>query len=246
MQDAGHLSCYEYCVVCSDMRSRVLRKNFITLGRPVECIVLHFSTVGEDIGNLPSDWKKAMVTGIYKKGPKSEPEKYRLVSLTCICSNIMEHNQSYLTQLNILLTITLLLINSTLSVRNYHVKPNCCKLLMTGLKSWSRGGQTDVLLLDFSKVPPTRSHIIDYPSNLISTESEGRLWTDTESSTWPWAVSCSQWIPLGMVASDIRCSTGIGPRTYSLPCQHKQHSYRCWLHPSVVCRWYMRYQNTRK
>ena len=42
-------------------------------------------------GVVPSDWKRAHVTPIYKKGPKSLPENYRPVSLACICSTIMEH-----------------------------------------------------------------------------------------------------------------------------------------------------------
>lgn len=37
-------------------------------------------------GVVPSDWKLAFVTPIYKKGPKQFPENYRPVSLTCICT----------------------------------------------------------------------------------------------------------------------------------------------------------------
>lgn len=40
---------------------------------------------------VPSDWKRAYITAIYKKGPKQLPEKYRPVSLPRNCSKIMEH-----------------------------------------------------------------------------------------------------------------------------------------------------------
>ncbi|XP_072039781.1 uncharacterized protein [Amphiura filiformis] len=42
-------------------------------------------------GQLPDDWRKAHVTGIYKKGTKSNPANYRPISLTCISCKIMEH-----------------------------------------------------------------------------------------------------------------------------------------------------------
>jgi hypothetical protein len=43
------------------------------------------------LGELPSDWTKARVTGIYKKGDKTNPENYRPVSLTCKCCKVQEH-----------------------------------------------------------------------------------------------------------------------------------------------------------
>ena len=42
-------------------------------------------------GLLPADWKKANVSAIYKKGPKSDPKNYRPVSLTTLTCKIMEH-----------------------------------------------------------------------------------------------------------------------------------------------------------
>ena len=40
---------------------------------------------------LPSDWTKANVSPVYKKGDKSDPANYRPISLTCILCKVMEH-----------------------------------------------------------------------------------------------------------------------------------------------------------
>jgi hypothetical protein len=42
-------------------------------------------------GKLPSDWTQALVSAIHKKDSKSNPANYRPISLTCICSKVMEH-----------------------------------------------------------------------------------------------------------------------------------------------------------
>ncbi len=42
-------------------------------------------------GRLPDEWTKAYVTPIFKKGSKHAAVNYRPVSLTCICTKLMEH-----------------------------------------------------------------------------------------------------------------------------------------------------------
>ena len=42
-------------------------------------------------GNLPEEWKKALVSPVFKKDDKSLPNYYRPISLTCISCKIMEH-----------------------------------------------------------------------------------------------------------------------------------------------------------
>ena len=42
-------------------------------------------------GSLPSDWKTANVTPIFKKGDRAESKNYRPVSLTSICCKVLEH-----------------------------------------------------------------------------------------------------------------------------------------------------------
>ena len=42
-------------------------------------------------GTLPSDWKKARVAPVFKKGNTNDAANYRPISLTCVCSKLMEH-----------------------------------------------------------------------------------------------------------------------------------------------------------
>ena len=101
-------------------------------------------------GRVPSDWKKALVCPVFKKGDRKNPSNYRLVSLTCICSKVMEHIiyseiMSHLETHNIL------------SDMQFGFRKRCSaelQLLQTihdlafGLNCKS---QTDIILLDFSK-----------------------------------------------------------------------------------------------
>ena len=41
-------------------------------------------------GTLPTDWKTADITAIFKKGTKSDPGNYRPVSLTCVLCKVLE------------------------------------------------------------------------------------------------------------------------------------------------------------
>ena len=42
-------------------------------------------------GTMPDDWKKSMVTSIFKKGDRSSAINYRPFSLTSVCSKIMKY-----------------------------------------------------------------------------------------------------------------------------------------------------------
>jgi len=44
-----------------------------------------------DSGRLPSIWKTANISPVFKKGNKALPENYRPVSLTCITCKLLEH-----------------------------------------------------------------------------------------------------------------------------------------------------------
>jgi len=42
-------------------------------------------------GDVPDDWKKVQVVPIHKKGDRSSPGNYRLISLTSIVCKTLEH-----------------------------------------------------------------------------------------------------------------------------------------------------------
>ena len=44
-----------------------------------------------DSGTIPSDWKEALITPLFKKGERNVASKYRPVSLTSVVSKILEH-----------------------------------------------------------------------------------------------------------------------------------------------------------
>lgn len=56
----------------------------------LDCIVLLISKSLE-LGRVPSMWKKAIVSPVFKSGDRSDVNNYRAISLTCILSKITEH-----------------------------------------------------------------------------------------------------------------------------------------------------------
>ena len=44
-----------------------------------------------DSGIIPSDWREANISPIFKKGDRSVPSNYRPVSITSICCKLIEH-----------------------------------------------------------------------------------------------------------------------------------------------------------
>ena len=101
-------------------------------------------------GEVPLDWKTANVVPIYKKGPKHLPVNYRPVSLTSICSKIMEHILAS--------QITRHLNTHGILDKNQHgFRPglSCDTQLIEfvqDLHSTMKGGkQVDAVVMDFSK-----------------------------------------------------------------------------------------------
>jgi len=65
---------------------RVLRVLAEELAKPLYIIYQQSWLTGE----VPDDWGISIVTSIYKKGQKEDPENYRPVSLTSVPGKIME------------------------------------------------------------------------------------------------------------------------------------------------------------
>ena len=103
-----------------------------------------------DQSQVPEGWKSALVTPLFKKGDKSNPSNYRPVSLTSICSKIMEHIihshvMSFLDANNLL----------TDQQHGFRKKRSCESQLITTVQELAAGlnnkQQIDAILLDFSK-----------------------------------------------------------------------------------------------
>ena len=43
------------------------------------------------VGEIPDDWRSAVITPAFKKGQKYVPANYRPISLACICCKVIEH-----------------------------------------------------------------------------------------------------------------------------------------------------------
>ena len=108
-------------------------------------------------GEVPEDGRKAIVTPIYKKCAKSDPANYRPISLTCLCCKILEHvvlshMAKHLSQHKILLD----------SQHGFRERLSIVTQLITSVHNWATAlehrGQTDVILLDFSKAFDKVSH----------------------------------------------------------------------------------------
>ena len=106
---------------------------------------------------VPPDWKQANIVPVFKKGDRTLCSNYRPVSLTCICSKILEHIIyshifSHLSQHNILCD----------EQHGFRHGRSCeTQLLFTindFAESLNNNGQTDAILLDFSKAFDKVSH----------------------------------------------------------------------------------------
>ena len=110
-------------------------------------------------GVVPTDWRHARVAPLYKAGKsnRSKAVNYRPVSLTCICSKVMEHIvcsslMSHLDDHKILTDFQC----------GFRKKRSCETQLLTTInslaKSLDKGRQIDCILLDFSKAFDKVSH----------------------------------------------------------------------------------------
>ena len=109
-------------------------------------------------GKLPSDWTKANVTPIFKKGEKSDPSNYRPISLTCILCKVMEHIiasnlTAHLNKHNILYDLQ----------HGFRQKRSCETQLLQLVEDLGRqliaGKRIDLVLLDFSKAFDKVNHL---------------------------------------------------------------------------------------
>ena len=138
-----------------NIQARFLR---VTSDQLSPALILIFQASIEQ-GVVPNDWRHAKVAPLYKSGKsnRSKAVNYRPVSLTCICSKVMEHIvcsnlMSHLDDHNILTDLQC----------GFRQKRSCETQLLATIndisKSLDRGRQIDCILLDFSKAFDKVSH----------------------------------------------------------------------------------------
>ena len=108
-------------------------------------------------GEIPSDWKRAFVAPVFKKGNRNRAENYRPVSLTCVCCKLLEHIisshiRSHLDKHQILTKLQ----------HGFRKFFSCETQLLVTLQDlmayYDKNLQIDVAVLDFSKAFDTVPH----------------------------------------------------------------------------------------
>lgn len=101
-------------------------------------------------GEIPSDWREALVVPIFKKGDKHQASNYRPVSLTSIVCKLLEHiiHSSVMKHFD---------QNEVLcdNQHGFRKKRSCETQLLSTVQeiasSTAKGKQVDIILLDFAK-----------------------------------------------------------------------------------------------
>ena len=112
-----------------------------------------------DQGKLPSDWKIANITPLYKKG--SSPSNFRPISLTSVCCKVLEHI-IHLSIYSHLEKFSILCDNQ----HGFHTKRSCETQLIGVINDFlNSGSHIDALFLDFGSTRfPTSNYAINYLS----------------------------------------------------------------------------------
>ena len=111
------------------------------------CLIFQASL---DQGRIPTAWKQAYISPIFKKGDRHKPSNYRPVSLTSVCCKILEHivHSHVMGHLD---------RNQLLSdaQHGFRKKRSCESQLILTIQDLANGlnsrEQIDAILLDFSK-----------------------------------------------------------------------------------------------
>lgn len=136
-----------------NIAARVLKE----LADPLAPCLAAFFSLSLQRGEVPMEWKTAFVAPIFKKGSKQLPENYRPVSLTCICSKLLEHVVCHHI-INHLETHGIL----TSLQHGFRSGHSCESQLLTTLQdfvcNFDKKTQIDVVVLDFAKAFDTVPH----------------------------------------------------------------------------------------
>ena len=119
-------------------------------GLPLITLLVTFFRLMLDMAVLPSEWKCAIITPIFKKGSRTDCKNFRPISLTCTLCKVFERLLKDA-------MLTFLLENNLLGESQHGFLPNrsCCTALLSFLEevtlSVDNRNYVDAVYLDFSK-----------------------------------------------------------------------------------------------
>ena len=120
------------------------------LSEEIAPVIASFFQQSLKTGTVPDDFRKAIVTPIFKKGRRCDPGNYRPISLTCILCKCLEH----IVTRNVMTHLESNGILSNLQ-HGFRTHRSCeTQLLLTTFdfaKALNQKKQTDAILLDFTK-----------------------------------------------------------------------------------------------
>ena len=127
------------------------------LREPIAPILEKLFSISYDTGTVPDDWKRANVAPIFKKGSRRKAENYRPVSLTCICSKMMEH--IFVSQISRHLKEHKILIPSQHGFRqNLSCDTQLIQFIDDLHAGVNKAKQVDCIVMDFAKAFDKVSH----------------------------------------------------------------------------------------
>ena len=131
----------------------ILMKASSALAKPI----CHLFRVSLDAGEVPEDWRQAIITPIFKKGSRCDASNYRPVSLTSVVGKCMEKivRDKVMTHLQ----VNNLICNEQ---HGFVSGRSCTTQLLETLDEWTEildeGGSIDAIYTDFQKAFDTVPH----------------------------------------------------------------------------------------